>query len=408
MNNKRLFKFGENMKRFRNMLPGFVIFLLVIAIALYAFAPHAPKTPERVEDIAELESYLKRLVDSGNPPGLSLVVVKDEDIVYNNAFGTADGPGGIKTDTGTVYHWWSMTKIPTAIAIMQLQEQGKLNIDSAVTEYLPWFEVTYPSDTSQVITIRDLLQHTSGLPDTVPAIIGWVHYDDAPRDQTEIVKTYLPNYSKLKFEPRQNASYSNLNYMVLGAIIESVSGQAYETYITENILEPLGMSQTSFVYTPSMAKQEAFGTLPLVHLYTPLLPGLLDTSALIHKRQGKLLWLNRVYIDATPSTGLIGPSTDVARLMIAYLNHGSLDGNLLLQPETVSMLTETLPIDGHGLGWSVGESNNALYLEHAGGGPGFATIMRLYPEKGMGFAILANGTDLDRAGLMDMLAKMEW
>jgi hypothetical protein len=62
------------------------------------------------------------------------------------------------------------------------------------------------------------------------------------------------------------------------------------------------MSQTGFVYTPSMAKHEAFGTLPLVHLYTPLLPGLLDTSALIHKRQGKLFWLNRVYIDATPST----------------------------------------------------------------------------------------------------------
>ena len=407
MNNKRLFKFGENMKRFRNMLPVSVIFLLII-MALYTFAPHAPKTPEHVENVVELESYLNRLVDSGNPPGLSLVVVKDGNIVYNNAFGVADGPGGIKTDTDTVYHWWSMTKIPTAIAIMQLREQGQLNLDDGVTEYLPWFEVTYPSDTSQVITIRDLLQHTSGLPDTVPAIIGWVHYDDATRDQTGIVKKYLPDYRKLKFEPRQKAIYSNLNYMVLGAIIESVSGQSYETYITENILEPLGMSQTGFVYTASMAKKEAFGTLPLVHLYTPLLPGLLDTSALIHKRQGKLLWLNRVYIDATPSTGLIGPSTDIARFMKAYLNHGSLDGNLLLQPETISMLTETPPIDGHGLGWSVGEANHARYLEHAGGGPGFATIMRLYPEKGMGFAILANGTDLDREGLMDMLANMEW
>jgi CubicO group peptidase (beta-lactamase class C family) len=93
-----------------------------------------------------------------------------------------------------------MTKIPTAIAILQLQEQGRLNIDSAVTEYLPWFEVTYPSDTSQVITVRDLLQHTSGLPDTVPAIIGWVHYDDATRDQTEIVKRFT-QLQKLKLNP---------------------------------------------------------------------------------------------------------------------------------------------------------------------------------------------------------------
>jgi CubicO group peptidase (beta-lactamase class C family) len=94
--------------------------------------------------------------------------------------------------------------------------------------------------------------------------------------------------------------------MVLGAIIESVSGQTYETYITQNVLQPLGMSQTGFVYTPAMAEHEAAGTLPVVHFYTPLLPTLLDPGTLIRERQGKLLWLNRVYIDATPSTGLIG------------------------------------------------------------------------------------------------------
>ena len=396
------------MKRFRTVLLGFVIFLLMAILGLYVFAPHAPGTPKQVEDLAELESYLNRLVKSGNPPGLSLVVVKDGNIVYNNAFGLADGPGGVKVGTDTIYHWWSMTKIPTAIAIMQLQEQGELNLDNPVTQYLPWFDVTYPSDTSPVITVRHLLQHTSGLPDTIPAMIGWVHYDDATRNQTEIVKKYLPDFKKLKFAPGEKAIYSNFNYMVLGAIIEAVSGQSYETYITENILEPLGMSQTGFVYTPFMGKHEAYGTLPVVHFYTPLLPTLLDTSLLIRERQGKLLWLNRVYIDATPSTGLIGPSTDVARFMLAYLNRGSLNGNQLLQPASISMLTETPPIDGHGLGWVVGNSTNALYLEHAGGGPGFATIMRLYPNKGTGFAILANGTDLDRDGLMDLLATMEW
>lgn len=396
------------MKRFRTMLLGFVIFLLITVTTLYAFAPHAPGIPNQVSDVPELESYLDRLVNSENPPGLSLVVVKDGNIVYNNAFGYADGPKRVKADTNTVYHWWSMTKIPTAIAIMQLREQGKLDLDDPVTKYLPWFEVNYPSDNSSVITVRHLLQHTSGLPDTIPAMIGWVHYDDATRNQTEIVKKYLPDFKKLKFEPGEKAVYSNLNYMVLGAIIKAVSGQSYETYITQNILEPLGMAQTDFVYTPSMAKQEAFGTLPLVHFYTPLLPTLLDTSALVRERQGKLLWLNRVYIDVTPSTGLIGPSTDVAHLMLAYLNRGSLDGNLLLGPESVSLLTETPHIDGRGLGWAVGGANDLFYLEHAGGGPGFATIMRLYPEKGIGFAILSNGTDLDRDGLMDLLAKMEW
>ena len=396
------------MKRFKRMIQIILIALIVLGAGLYAFAPHPPATPKQVQDVTELESYLNQLVDSGNPPGLSVVIVKNGQTVYNKAFGYADQPRSIKAAPDTVYHWWSMTKIPTAIAIMQLREQGKLDLDDPVNKYLPWFEVTYPSDKSPIITVRNLLQHTSGLPDTIPAMVGWVHYDDVTLDQTEIVKKHLPEFSTLKFEPGSKAVYSNLNYMVLGAVIESISGQAYDEYITQNILQPLGMSQTGFVYMPTMAEHEAAGTLPVVHFYTPLLPTLLDPGALIRERQGKLLWLNRVYIDATPSTGLIGSAPDVAQLMMAYLNRGRLDGNLILHPESISLLTETAPIDGHGLGWFVNESNNVRYLEHAGGGPGFATMMRLYPDTELGIAILANGTDLARESLMDLLAIMDW
>jgi CubicO group peptidase (beta-lactamase class C family) len=392
----------------KKMLISFGIILLLLSVGLYAFAPHPPAAPKQVANVAELETYLNQLVASGNPPGLSAIVVKDGEVVYNNAFGFADKPRNIKATTDTVYHWWSMTKIPTAIAIMQLQEQGKLNLDDEVAKHLPWFEVNYPSSASPAITIRHLLQHTSGLPDTVPAIIGWVHYDDVTRDQTDVLKKHLPEFNTLKFEPGTKAVYSNLNYMVLGAIIEAVSGQTYESYITENILQPLGMSQTSFVYTPEMAENEAIGTLPVVHFYTPLLPTLLDTNAIIRERDGKMLWLNRVYIDATPSTGLIGPAPDVAKLLIAYLNRGTLNGELILLPESVSTLTDTAPIDGRVLGWSVGESNGGRYLEHMGGGPGFATTMRIYPDSGIGIAILANGTDLDRAGLADLLRNINY
>ncbi len=301
-----------------------------------------------------------------------------------------------------------MTKIPTVIAIMQLQEQGKLHLDDEVTKHLPWFEVNYPSRSSPVITIRHLMQHTSGLPDTAPAMIGWVHYNDATPNQTDVLKKYLPEFNTLKFEPDTRAVYGNLNYMVLGSIIEVITGQTYESYITENILQPLGMSQTSFVYTPAMAEYEAAGSLPVVHFFTPLLPTLLDTNALIRERDGKLLWLNRVYIDATPPTGLIGDTPDVAKLIMAYLNRGTLNGELILLPESISTLTETPPLDGRGLGWHIGESNRARYLEHGGGGPGFATIMRIYPDEDLGIVILANGTDLDRSGLAELLANMDW
>lgn len=199
------------------------------------------------------------------------------------------------------------------------------------------------------------------------------------------------------------AVYSNLNYMVLGAVIEAASGQTYEDYITENVLQPLGMTRTGFVYSPSMAEHEAAGSLPVVHFFTPLLPTLLDTNTLVRERSGKLLWLNRIYIEATPPTGLIGSAPDMAKLMMAYLNRVTPNGQLILLPESIATLTETPPVNGRGLGWAVGESNGERYLEHGGGGPGFAATLRLYPDAGIGIAILANGTDLDRDGLAELL-----
>jgi CubicO group peptidase (beta-lactamase class C family) len=115
-----------------------------------------------------------------------------------------------------------------------------------------------------------------------------------------------------------------------------------------------------------------------------------------------------MYIDATPSTGLIGPAPDVGRLMIAYMNGGTLDGRVVLSPKSIALMTETAPIDGHGLGWFAFPSGTRPFVEHAGGGPGFATNMRLYPAENLGIAILANGTDLDRSGISELIASLTW
>jgi CubicO group peptidase (beta-lactamase class C family) len=385
-----------------------LVTVLVLAAVLYAFSPHIPKAPARAASVAELEAYLDNLVASGDPPGLSVVVVKDGKVAYSHAFGLADGPHQVKATPDTVYHWWSMTKIPTAIAILQLSDQGKLSLDDPVSKYLPWFEVAYPSTDRTPITVRYLLQHSSGLPDTMPSMIGWVHYDDSTRNQTDIARKYLSNFNKLKFAPGTKASYSNYNYMLLGAVIEAITGQSYEQYMTRNILQPLGMTQTSFVYSPEMAAHESAGSLPVVHFYTPLLPFLLDTGKLIRERQQNLFWFNKMYIDATPSTGLIGPAPDVGRLMIAYMNGGTLDGRAVLSPKSIALMTETAPIDGHGLGWFAFPSGTRPFVEHAGGGPGFATNMRLYPAENLGIAILANGTDLDRSGISELIASLSW
>ena len=390
------------------MLIPIILAILMMAAVVYEFAPHVPKASTAAAGVTELEAYLNKLVASGNPPGLSVAVVKDGKLVYNCAFGSSDRPRQVMATTHTVYHWWSMTKIPTAIAILQLSEQGKLGLDDPVSKYLPWFEVAGPSSDKAPITLRNLLQHSSGLPDTMPSMIGWVHYDDGGRNQTELARQYLSKFNKLRFAPGTKASYSNYNYMLLAAVIEALTGQSYEQYMTQNVLEPLGMTQSGFVYSSEMLANASAGSLPVVHLYTPLLPFLLDARRLIRERQGNLFWFNKIYIDATPSTGLLGPAQDVGRLMMAYLSGGTLDGKRILSPESIAAMTETTPMDTHGLGWFSFPSGARPFLEHAGGGPGFATNMRLYPAERLGIAILANGTDLDRPALSELIASLAW
>ena len=392
-------------------------FGIVGAGMLYALAAHPPAVPAKVAAIDELDAYLTHLTASCNPPGLSVTVVKGDTVVYNRAFGLADGPAQTAATPDTVYHWWSMTKIVTAIAVLQLSERGRLDLDAPVVDYLPWFDVQYSSGASKPVTVRHLLNHTSGLPDPMPAMIGWMHYGNELVDQTDLIRRRLPQFSKLQSSPGTKAAYTNLGYMVLGAVIERVSGQSYAAYVTDNILQPLGMRHTGFLYPEAGQAQEARGSQAVVHAYTPLLPFLLDAKALIYQRAGKILWLNRVYTDALPPSGLIGPAPDVARLLLAFLHGGELDGARILSPQSVATMTAipggpaatpgTVKVSGsqHGLGWLFVADRSRLWLQHDGGGPGFATTMRLYPEEDLGIVIMANGTDLDRDTLAGLLVQ---
>jgi CubicO group peptidase (beta-lactamase class C family) len=121
----------------------------------------------------------------------------------------------------------------------------------------------------------------------------------------------------------------------------------------------------------------------------------------VKRRLGTRLWFNRIYIDATPPTGLIGPASDAARLMMALS-----DGSVELSPETLALMR---PHAGQRpLGWPEFAGGVRPWLQQRGGGPGFASIMRLYPEEGLGIVIVANGSNLDREGLADFVATIDW
>jgi len=402
------------LRKIGKIIVGILVVIGLLAGVIFLLAPKPPKTPENVADVAELEAYLNELVASETPPGLSVTVVKDGEQVYSNAFGHADLPNGIEATPETVYHWWSMTKVATAVSILQLAEQSKLNLDDPVVDHLPFFQIEYPSENSEQITIRHLLNHTSGLPDMIPDLFGLVHSEDMTMDQTAILKEYLPSFNKLKFEPGSDAAYTNLSYLVLGSVIEAISGQSYESYIRDSVLQPLAMDDTDFIYRDEMAVHEAIGSHPFVSIFTPMLPFLLDMDALVRERIGAQYWLERVYIDVTPSTGLIGSTPDAAKLMLDLLS----DDSQLLSASSIAAMQPTGDQPGERpLGWAeFGEDNGHFdklstkrsWVQHSGGGPGFATVMRLYPEENLGVVIMVNNTNLDYHGLSKLVADVDW
>lgn len=389
----------------------------MISIGLVIFWPKAPQSPGSVNSIADLELYLEKLVDFGTPPGMSLVVVKNDSIIYKKGFGWADRPLEIRATPETVYHWWSITKIVTAIAILQLQEQGKLQLDDPVLKYLPFFEVKYPSETSKTLTIRNLLNHSSGIPDAGFKIMSWIHHEGEPHlNQTSMVKNVFPDFSDLAFEPGANTAYTNIGYMILGAIIEKIANQTYEDYIRQNILEPLGMKYTDFVYTKEMKPFEAAGSHPLFDSWTPLVPFI--AGSYIRETSGNHIWLERVYTDQTPPSGLIGSATDAARFVRAYLNNGILDGHRILSVKSVSKMTNESHIQSakeaytyfvrQGIGWQVYKDRGGLMLQHSGGGIGFNTIIQIYPDENLGFILFSNDTKCEGWKIIQLASSLNW
>jgi CubicO group peptidase (beta-lactamase class C family) len=406
---------------------GLIVLALIIlmGLAFLVLRPKPLKTPASVMDVAELETFLDELAghNADSPPGLSLVVVKGEEIVYQKGFGLADGPRNQAATPDTVYNYWSMTKPFTAMAILQLYEGGHLDLDAPVTDYLSFFKVQYPSDNSQVITVRHLLNHSSGLSNNVPEVVGWVHTDGGKDwNQTELIRNRLPDYAKLAYEPGSEGRYTNVGYMLLAALIEAVSEQSYEDYVRAKILLPLGMSRTDFVYTQAMMEDEATAAHPRLDFQAVLLPLLVDdVDSLVREKRDGMLWFNHVYSDQNGPTGLIGPATDMACFLMAYLKGGELDGQRVLAEETVELMTSDAHIAAgktpeasaydevdHGLSWFVVPQGDSFYLAHNGGGPGFATGMRLYPDHDLGMVIMANGTYLDTIGILDLVASLDW
>lgn len=393
--------------------------LLIVLMVLPACKP--TNHFSNIQSFEEFESYLDKVV-AGDiafrnkiaeiPAGLSIVIVHNNQMVYSNGFGLADGPKDIEATPDTVYMWWSMTKMVTATAIMQLYDQGLVGLDAQVYDYLEYFPVEHS------VTVRQLLNHSAGLPTSETDFFVEISLDGETSLNTDhIAKAYCGELTRTSFEPGKSAVYSNKHYILLGQIVAEVSGQTYIEYIKENILIPLGMDKTDFTYSEAMITNAAVSAVPVVDTgeFVSTLDehrGLGNSIDFILKVDDKYTWIKRLNCIAA-SGGLIGSITDVIRFVQMHLNGGEVDGVRILSQQSVTVMQEMQlstsgdPL-GFGLGWLIEDSGEHRYVEHGGSGWFLgATMMRLYPDDGLGIVIMGNtGPDYDRKDIIDAAANV--
>jgi len=403
----------------RNWL--FIPILIYLSLVGCAFLPPKLELPETISEIDELEPYLDRAVERRTPPSISIAVARNNGVSYLKSFGYIDIDGEIHATPQSVYQWWSITKLFTAVAILQLQERGLLNVDDSVLTHLPTFITRGKGVNSKDITIAHLLSHSSGLGDIGIPILGWVHFEEDERfDQTDLFNSVLGKYNKLKSRPGKQGRYSNFGYLVLAAVIESVSGMTYEDYILKNIVVPLGMDHTNFIYTSAMDAVAAKGSHPSDFI-SKVVPIYLDIGRAVDVKRDGVLWFNHVYSNQKGASGLIGPVTDLIKFLQIFLpgyEHSkrpilNSDSILLMQRPIVNVVKSPAPVDGlqFGFAWFIDDTTGELTLSHGGGGMAFVSMLSLYPEKNLVTVVMANSTYLGRSmgfKLNQLLSQISW
>ena len=229
--------------------------------------------------------------------------------------------------------------------------------------------------------------------------LRWVHPagSEGPAHRTFALEL-LERHDRLRFRAGTKAVYSNLGYIVLGEVIGAAAGRRYEDYVRTQILEPLSLDRTGFSYA-GLGEDVATGYQSRFSPMTPVFRAVLPPG-IVGEKQGRFLAFNRFQVDGPAYGGLIGSARDAARFMAVHLNGGEVDGRRLLSAESV-MAMQRIRVRGRnvdtGFGWYRRGSKRRRvdHVEHLGGGGGFWTMMRIYPERGLGILTMGNATTYD-------------
>jgi D-alanyl-D-alanine carboxypeptidase len=352
-------------------MKGTVIVLGASLVAALIASTESPSTssPAKTEaaPVNDLQTYLDSLASDNKLSGV-LLIAKNGVTVASKAAGIANKTSGAVIDLNTKFNLGSMNKMFTSVAVAQLAQAGKLSFTDTVGKHLP----DYPNkEVAEKVTIHHLLTHTSGMG------MYWNEKFMAQRDKLVTVAAHLPLFASdaLLFPPGEKFQYSNSGYMLLGAIIEKVSGQDYYSYVEEHIYKPAGMTNTGFYEPGKDISNLAIG-------YSKM------------SRDGQRLEEARDNTDMRevkggPAGGGYSTAPDLVKFQQALFSYK------LLDKEHTALIT-TGKVDGprgmgrYGYGFGDNNADGKHSVGHNGGSPGIAANLDMFPESGYTAVALMN------------------
>lgn len=324
-----------------------------------------------------VDDYLKAQMAARHIPGLSVAVVQDGRVVKTAAYGVSDVSAKTPATLDTRYILGSCTKPFTAVAVLQLMEAGKVDLDAPISRYLDGLPAAWSA-----ITVRELLTHTSGLPN-YRQFLNYAKLSDPKYNQPGSVIALLAD-KPLDFVPGTKYEYSNSNYHLLAQLVEKVSGQTYEDYLAAYQFKAASMTAT--------------------HLAT--LPLLLPNQAVGYGWDGKKLRPNTIFLPRAldyGDDGLVSTAGDLAKWTTALSTGQLVSEATLKQMITPGRLPDSTPTS-YGLGLIVAPYKGQVLATHSGATPGYSSTLAYLVDSHLAVVILCNVWSKTDSSLTQTLA----
>jgi CubicO group peptidase (beta-lactamase class C family) len=347
--------------------------LIILLVCLASSTAFASPPQATVPDFAAIDAYVEAQMKDIGLPGLALGIIQGDQIVYLKGYGIAD-PSKRAVTAQTPFFLASLSKPVTALAVMQLVEAGKVELDAPVQRYLPYFRLA-DEQASAAITVRHLLTHTSG----ISAATGNGGFpSQASLDWTPEQRVRELSDNALTHPVGTTFEYSNVNYAILALIVETVSGQSFESYVQEQIFNPLEMNQSTY-YQPEAIPP--------------------DSAA------GYQHWFGFPVANDVPfprsdngAGGLIASAEDMTHFMIAQLNEGRYGKVTVLSPAGIAEMHTPAVREGdsepfYAMGWYVEIVDGLKTVSHNGDYGGFHADITLTSD-GWGIVTMTNANSL--------------